>query len=58
MDQNNSICSLVAQDFGWGDNATVGEGVSAEQIVRAAIIKQSEVYSYEELAFHLADSRA
>ena len=30
--------------------------MSAEQVVRAAIIKQMEDYSYEELAFHLVDS--
>ena len=32
------------------------EGMSAEQVIRAAIIKQMEGYSYEELAFHLLDS--
>lgn len=32
------------------------EGLSGEQVLRAAIIKQSNRYSYEELAFHLADS--
>jgi IS5 family transposase len=32
------------------------QGMSAEQVVRAAIIKQMEDYSYEELAFHLLDS--
>ena len=30
--------------------------MSAEQVLRAAIIKQMEEYSYEELAFHLLDS--
>jgi IS5 family transposase len=30
--------------------------MSAEQVIRAAIIKQMEGYSYEELAFHLLDS--
>jgi IS5 family transposase len=35
---------------------TGAEGMSAEQVVRAAIIKQMEGYSYEELAFHLLDS--
>jgi len=32
------------------------EGMSADQVLRAAIIKQTEGFSYEELAFHLADS--
>ena len=33
------------------------EGMSAEQVVRSAIIKQMNQYSYEQLAFHLFDSR-
>jgi len=30
--------------------------MTAAQVVRAAIIKQMEMYSYEELVFHLLDS--
>jgi len=33
------------------------DGMTAEQVLRALIIKQQNGYSYEELAFHLADSR-
>ena len=32
------------------------KGMSAEQVLGAAVIKQLEGYSYEELAFHLVDS--
>ena len=32
------------------------DGMTAEQVLRALIIKQMNGYSYEELAFHLADS--
>lgn len=32
------------------------KGLSAEQVLRAMIIKQMNDFSYEELAFHLADS--
>ena len=35
---------------------TGAEGMTAEQVVRAAIIKQMEGFSYEDLAFHLLDS--
>jgi IS5 family transposase len=35
---------------------TGAEGMTAEQVVRAAIIKQMEAFSYEDLAFHLLDS--
>jgi hypothetical protein len=31
--------------------------MTAEQVIRAAIIKQIGVYTYRELAFHLSDSR-
>jgi IS5 family transposase len=30
------------------------DGMSAEQVVRCAIVKQMEDYSYDELAFHYA----
>lgn len=33
------------------------EGTSAEQVVRCAIVKQLEDYSYDELTFHIVDSR-
>lgn len=58
LDKNSSIYTLVAQDLGIADNATGSEGMSAEQVVKSAIIKQMEGFSYEELAFHLADSRS
>lgn len=58
LDQNSSIYDLVVQDLGPADHATSAEGMSAEQVAKAAIIKQMEGYSYEELAFHLGDSKA
>jgi len=39
------------ENFGTG-----AEGMSAEQVVRCAIVKQMEDYSYDELAFHVIDS--
>jgi len=35
---------------------TGANGMSAEQVVKAAIIKQSRGFSYEDLAFHIVDS--
>jgi IS5 family transposase len=35
---------------------TGADGMSAEQVVRCAIVKQMEDYSYDELAFHIVDS--
>jgi IS5 family transposase len=34
------------------------EGLTAEQVLRAMIVKQMNGFSYEELAFHLADSNS
>jgi len=39
------------------DNVGTGaDGMSAEQVVRCAIVKQMEDDSYDELAFHIVDS--
>ena len=58
LDANPIIYEWVLQDLTRKvTNVETGaEGMSAEQVVRAAIIKQMEGYSYEELAFHLLDS--
>jgi len=34
------------------------DGLSGEQVLRALVIKQANGFSYEELAFHLADSQS
>jgi len=34
------------------------EGMSGEQVLRALVIKQANGFSYEQLAFHLADSQS
>jgi len=38
------------------DTSKGREGMTAEQVLRAFVVKQMNSYSYEELAFHLADS--
>ncbi len=58
LDSNSSIYDLALQDLGITDNNVGANGITAEQVIRAAIIKQNEGYSYRWLAFHLADSRA
>ncbi len=59
LDGNPIIYDLVLQDLTRGvkNKNTGAEGMSAEQVVRAAIIKQTEEFSYEDLAFHILDSR-
>ena len=59
LDQNPIISKMVWQDLtGEVENHHRGaHGMSAEQVLRAAIVKQTEGFSYEELAFHIMDSR-
>jgi len=54
LDSIPTITDMVLQDLTHGvkDHNTGAEGMSAEQVLRAAIIKQTEGFSYEELAFH------
>jgi transposase, IS5 family len=58
LTKNTIINDLALQDLTSGvDNTTAGaNGMSAEQVVRTAIIKQMEGYSYDDLAFHILDS--
>ena len=59
LDNNPIITEMVWQDLTkhLKKAATTGaEGMTAEQVLRAAIIKQMESYSYWDLAFHLLDS--
>jgi IS5 family transposase len=58
LDDNPIINEWVLQDLTRNEiHADTGaEGMSAEQVIRAAIIKQMEGFSYEDLAFHLLDS--
>ena len=58
LDENSSILDLVYQDLNPKGITTLlgAKGMSAEQTLRAAIIKQMNGFSYEELAFHIIDS--
>ena len=58
LDDNPIINEWVLQDLTRNvtHTNTGAEGMTAEQVVRAAIIKQMEGYSYDDLAFHLLDS--
>ena len=53
-----TIYELALQDLTKevGNRGTGAHGMSAEQVVKAAIIKQSQKFSYEDLAFHIVDS--
>lgn len=61
LDKSPIIGDLVLRDIGSSfqnsDSKNGVCGMTAEQILRAAIIKQIESCSYRRLEFHLADSR-
>ena len=59
LDQHPIISEMVWQDLtGQVQRHESGaHGMSAEQVLRAAIVKQTEGFSYEDLAFHILDSR-
>jgi len=58
LDAHPQASDLVFADLiAGGINPKKGaKGLSGEQVLRMAIIKQGNSYSYEQLAFHLADS--
>jgi IS5 family transposase len=59
LDNNLSILDLVFRDLVKYQRADTGRGgMTAEQVLRCAILKQYRELTYEELAFHLEDSTA
>jgi IS5 family transposase len=62
LDTHPKINELVLQDLRKNNPSASRDvgcaGMSAEQVLRAAIIKQMNQFSYRELSFHLADSRS
>ncbi len=58
LDDHPRILELVLQDLSGDGRKPVGaEGMSAEQVFRALLLKQMKLFSYRELHFHLADSQ-
>jgi IS5 family transposase len=60
LDQEPTIVDLVHQDLcrGHALRETGAYGMSAEKVLRAAIVKRMFGFSYELLPFHLADSNS
>ena len=59
LDENPRLMDLVFQDLvGTSRPDTGRQGLTAEQVLRCAVLKQYRQLSYEELAFHLEDSDA
>ena len=60
IDANPIICDRVLQDLNKGKNIAHRQGangMSAEQVLRSAIVKTLYNFSYKDLAFHLVDSQ-
>lgn len=61
IDHTPTICDYVLQDLNDGKvrkHNTGAEGMSADQVLRAAVVMQLYSFTYEQLAFHMVDSRA
>jgi IS5 family transposase len=61
IDANPIICNRVLQDLNMGKNIAHrkgANGMSAEQVLRSAIVKTLYNFSYKDLAFHLVDSQS
>jgi IS5 family transposase len=57
LDRSPRIVELVQQELVTAQKAVGAEGMAAEQVLRALIVKQLNGFSFRELAFHLADSQ-
>lgn len=59
LDQIPEAIELVHEQLVGSRRSNTGrEGMTAEQVLRAAVVKQSQNLTYEELEFHLSDSTA
>lgn len=60
LDSTPRIAELATADLVCEGTSRIrgAPGMSGDQVVRAAIIKQMNGFSYEHLAFHLADSKS
>src|ERR1041384_1640225 len=57
LDEHPALLGLVAADLRRdGVQETGRQGLSAESVLRCALLKQHRQLSYQELAFHLEDS--
>lgn len=60
LNKNHTTSELVLQDLCRGkrrQRRSGANGMTAEQVLRAGIVKQMFGFTYEELAFHIVDSK-
>lgn len=61
LDANPTICDLAMQDLSCSMKRAClsgARGMTADQVVRSAIVKQMFNFTYKELAFHIIDSKS
>lgn len=61
LDSTPTICEYVLQDLNKGKiikRKTGAHGMTAEQVLRAAVVMRLFSFTYKDLAFHISDSRA
>ena len=61
IDSNPTICQHILQDLNRGKvvfKRTGADGMSADQILRCAVVKTLFNFSYKALAFHIVDSES
>jgi len=59
IDETPTIAEYVLQDLNTKVKSSVGaKGMSAEQVLRAAIVMKLYECTYEQLAFHISDSKS
>jgi IS5 family transposase len=61
IDANPTICELVLQDLNKGKIIAYRQGangMSADQVLRCAIVKNLFGFTYQDLAFHIVDSQS
>ena len=61
LDSTPTICDHVLQDLNKGKiikRRTGARGMTAEEIIRAAVVMRIYSFTDEDLAFHISDSRA
>ena len=61
IDNNPTISEMVWQDLTRGKSPSQhagAKGMSADQVVRCAVVKTLYDFTYEELAFHIVDSQS
>lgn len=61
IDSNPTIIEMILQDLTRGKSPTQNagaKGMSAEQVLRSAVVKTLYDFTYEQLAFHMVDSQS